>query len=155
MPVRKLKEFLNSQKVKYVSISHSPAFTAMEVAASAHVAGKELAKTVIVKVDGKMAMVVIPATSRVDFDILKRQIGAQHVELAAEREFRDKFPECELGAMPPFGNLYGMQLFVSESLAQEEELAFSAGSHNELIRLKYEDFERLTKPTMVNFLSEG
>lgn len=155
MPVRKLKEFLDSQRVKYVSISHSPAFTAMEVAASAHVAGKELAKTVIVKVDGKMAMVVIPATSRVDFDILKRQIGAQHVELAAEREFRDKFPECELGAMPPFGNLYGMQLFVSESLAQEEELAFSAGSHNELIRLKYEDFERLTKPTMVNFLSEG
>ncbi len=155
MPVRKLKEFLNSQKVKYVSISHSPAFTAMEVAASAHVAGKELAKTVIVKVDGKMAMVVLPATSRVDSDILKRQIGAQHVELAAEREFRDKFPECELGAMPPFGNLYGMQLFVSENLAQEEELAFSAGSHNELIRLKYEDFERLTKPTMVNFLSEG
>ncbi len=155
MPVRKLKEFLDSQRVKYVSISHSRAFTAMEVAASAHVAGKELAKTVIVKVDGKMAMVVIPATSRVDFDILKRQIGAQHVELAAEREFRDKFPECELGAMPPFGNLYGMQLFVSESLAQEEELAFSAGSHNELIRLKYEDFERLTKPTMVNFLSEG
>lgn len=155
MPVRKLKEFLDSQKVKYVSISHSPAFTAMEVAASAHVAGKELAKTVIVKVDGKMAMVVLPANSRVDFDILKRQIGAQHVELAAEREFRDNFPECELGAMPPFGNLYGMQLFVSESLAQEEELAFSAGSHNELIRLKYKDFERLTKPTMVDFLSEG
>ena len=155
MPVRKLKEFLDSQRVKYVSISHSPAFTAMEVAASAHVTGKELAKTVIVKVDGKMAMVVLPATSRVDFDILKRKIGAQHVELAAEREFRDNFPECELGAMPPFGNLYGMQLFVSESLAQEEELAFSAGSHNELIRLKYEDFERLTKPTMVNFLSEG
>ena len=150
MPVRKLKEFLDGQKVKYVSISHSPAYTALEVAASAHVSGRELAKTVIVKVDGKMAMVVLPAASRVAFDLLTRQIGGGQVELAVEQEFQDRFPGCELGAMPPFGNLYGMDVFVSESLAEEEDLAFSAGSHSELIRLKYEDFERLVKPKKVS-----
>ena len=150
MPVQKLKEFLDSQKVKYVSISHSPAFTALEVAASAHVSGRELAKTVIIRVDGKMAMVVLPAASRVAFDLLAKQIGSQHIELAAEQEFRDRFPGCELGAMPPFGSLYGMQVFVSDSLAEEEELAFSAGSHSEIIKLKYKDFERLAKPKRVN-----
>jgi len=150
MPVRKLKEFLDGQKVKYVSISHSPAYTALEVAASAHVSGRELAKTVIIKVDGKMAMVVLPAASRVAFDLLTKQIGGGQVELAVEQEFKDRFPGCELGAMPPFGNLYGMDVFVSESLAEEEDLAFSAGSHSELIRLKYEDFERLVKPKKVS-----
>lgn len=150
MPVRKLKEFLDSQNVKYVSISHSPAYTALEVAASAHVSGREVAKTVIIKADGKMAMVVLAAASRVAFDLLAKQIGCQHVELAAEQEFQDRFPGCELGAMPPFGPLYGMQVFVSESLAEEEELAFSAGSHSEIIKLKYEDFERLAKPRRVN-----
>jgi Ala-tRNA(Pro) deacylase len=150
MPVRKLKEFLDGQKVKYVSISHSPAYTALEVAASAHVSGRELAKTVIVKVDGRMAMVVLPAASRIAFDLLTKQIGGRQVELAVEQEFQDRFPGCELGAMPPFGNLYGMDVFVSESLAEEEDLAFSAGSHSELIRLKYEDFERLVKPKKVS-----
>ena len=154
MPVGKLKEFLDSQKVKYVSIRHSLAFTALEVAASAHVSGNELAKTVIVKLEGKMAMVVVPAASRVVFDLLKRRAGVEHVELADEREFRDRFPECELGAMPPFGNLYGMKVFVSESLANEEQMAFSAGSHSEVIRLKYKDFARLVKPTSVNLSSD-
>jgi Ala-tRNA(Pro) deacylase len=149
MPVKKLKEFLDGQKVKYVSISHSPAYTALEVAASAHVPGRELAKTVIIKVDGNMAMVVLPAASRVAFDLLAKQIGGKQVELAAEQEFQDRFPGCELGAMPPFGNLYGMEVFVSENLAAEDDLAFSAGSHSELIRLKYADFERLVKPKKV------
>jgi Ala-tRNA(Pro) deacylase len=141
-----LKEFLDSQQVKYVTISHSPAYTAQEIAASAHVRGRELAKTVMVKLDGKMAMVVVPAFLKVDFGLLKKAAGAKEAELASERAFEDMFPECEVGAMPPFGNLYGMDVYVSGSLAEDEEIAFNAGSHTELIRLAYKDFQRLVKP---------
>jgi Ala-tRNA(Pro) deacylase len=146
MPVKRLKEFLDGQQVKYVSISHSPAYTAQEIAASAHVRGKELAKTVMVKIDGKMAMAVLPASCKVDFDLLKQAARARAVELASETSFRDMFPECEVGAMPPFGNLYGMDIYVSNRLAEDEEIAFNAGSHTELIRLAYKDFTRLAQP---------
>jgi Ala-tRNA(Pro) deacylase len=115
MPAQKLKQFLDKNKVKYVAISHSPTYTAQEIAASAHVPGKEMAKTVIVKVDGKMAMAVLPAPQKVDFKLLKDGIGAKSVELATEQEFADSFPECEPGAMPPFGNLYDMDVFVAKS----------------------------------------
>lgn len=151
MPVRRLKEFLDSQQIKYVTISHSPAFTAQQIAATAHVPGKELAKTVMVLVDGKMAMAVLPASLRVDLDHLQQIIGARRIELADERSFRDKFPECEVGAMPPFGNLYGMDVYVADSLAEDEEIAFNAGSHTELIRMAYADFERLVKPKVLAF----
>jgi len=146
MPVKKLKDFLDSNKIKYMTIKHSPAYTAPEIAGSAHIPGKELAKTVIIKVDGKMAMAVLPASQRVNFDLLKRIAGASKAELASEQEFKDLFPECDVGAMPPFGNLYGMEVFVDESLLEDEEIAFNAGSHTELIRLAYKDFERLVKP---------
>ncbi len=151
MPVRRLKEFLDSQQIKYVTISHSPAFTAQQIAATAHVPGKELAKTVMVLVDGKMAMAVLPASLRVDLDHLQEIIGARRIELADERSFRDKFPECEVGAMPPFGNLYGMDVYVADSLAEDDEIAFNAGSHTELIRMAYADFERLVKPKVLAF----
>ncbi len=154
MPVRKLREFLDSNNVKYVTISHSKAYTALEIAAFAHIPGKELAKTVIVKIDYKKSMVVLPSSDKIDFDLLKKASGASKVELASEQEFKDLFPECDIGAMPPFGNLYDMQVFVSESLTEDEEIAFSAGSHTELIRLSYKDFERLVKPTVVK-LSSG
>ncbi len=146
MAVRKLKEFLDQNKVKYVSIVHSRAYTAQEVAASAHVPGKELAKTVVVKIDGKLVMVVLPAQYRVDFDRLKEASGAGTVELATEQEFTDTFGDCEVGAMPPFGNLYGMDVYVAEVLTEDKEIAFNAGSHTELIKLTYKDFERLVKP---------
>ena len=146
MPVKKLKEFLDSHHIKYVVISHSRACTAQEIAASAHIPGKELAKTVMVKLDGKMAMAVLPASNRVGLDLLKEVSGSKQVDLAAELEFRELFPECEPGAMPPFGNLYGMPVFVSEGLTKDEEIAFNAGSHTELIKLSYKDFERLVKP---------
>ena len=151
MPVRKLKEFLDSHGVKYVSISHSPAFTAQQIAASAHIPGKELAKTVMVKIDGELAMAVLPASSRIDFDSLKSVTGAGDVQLAEEPEFESTFPGCELGAMPPFGNLYDMEVYVAKSLAEDEEIAFNAGSHTELIRLAYSDFERLVHPKIVAF----
>ncbi len=150
MPARKLKEFLDSQGVKYVSITHSRAYTAQEVAASAHIRGKEFAKTVMVKLDGKMAMAVLPATRRVDLDALKQASGAQRAELATEQEFQYMFPECETGAMPPFGNLYGMEVYADASLSEDEEIAFNAGSHIEVIRMAYKDFERLVQPKIAN-----
>lgn len=151
MPVRKLKEFLNSNKIKYVSIKHSLAYTAQEIAASAHIRGKELAKTVMVSLDGKTAMAVLPASYRVDLDRLKKATGAKKIKLLAEKDFKDTFPECEIGAMPPFGNLYGMEVFVAASLAEDDEIAFNAGSHTELIRMAYKDFERLVKPKVFEF----
>jgi Ala-tRNA(Pro) deacylase len=149
MPVRKLKEFLDENRVKYVTISHSLAYTAQEIAASAHVPGKELAKTVIVKADGRMVMAVLPASLKLNFDLLASRMAAKKAELATEKEFKQLFPDCELGAMPPFGNLYGMDVFVAESLTEDKEIVFNAGSHTELIRLPYEDFSRLVKPNVV------
>ena len=151
MPVRKLREFLDGHGVKYVTISHSKAYTAQEIAASAHIPGKELAKTVMIKVDGKMAMAVLPASTKVNLHLLREVTAAKDVALATEREFQDMFQDCELGAMPPFGNLYGMEVFASSKLAEDEEIAFNAGSHTELIRLAYRDFERLVQPRVVNF----
>lgn len=146
MPLKKLKNFLDSNSIRYVSIRHSQVFTAQEIAASAHISGKALAKTVMVKIDGKMTMAVLPATDKVNFDQLKKAAGAEKVELASEDEFKDMFPECEVGAMPPFGNLYGIDVYADEKLARDELIAFNAGSHTELIQLPYNDFERLVKP---------
>jgi Ala-tRNA(Pro) deacylase len=149
MPVRKLRDFLDNEGIKYVTVSHSVAYTAQEIAARAHVRGKSLAKTVMVKLDGNVSMVVLPATFKVDFDLLKEASGASDVELASEKEFKNMFPDCELGAMPPFGNLYGFDVYVAKTLAQDDEIAFNAGSHTELIKLPYTDFERLVKPKVV------
>lgn len=146
MAITKLKEFLDSNKVKYVAISHSPAYTAPEIAASAHVPGRELAKTVIVKLDGKPAMAVLPSNRKIDFSKLKKAAGAKKAELATEEEFSGLFPGCEVGAMPPFGNLFDMMVFVDETLSEDEQIAFNAGTHTELIRLGYADFARLAKP---------
>lgn len=155
MPTQKLKTFLDSHRVPYLTIHHSMAFTAQQIAASAHISGKEIAKTVMIKVDGKMAMAVLPASFQVDFDLLKRTTGASKVELADEREFKDRFPECEIGAMPPFGNLYDMDVFVAESLTKQEEIAFNAGSHTELIQMGYKDYERLVKPNILKFSAKS
>lgn len=151
MPIRKLKEYLDSNKIKYVTISHSSAFTAQEIAASAHIPGKKLAKTVLIKIDGKMAMAVLPASNKVDFDLLKETIGSENVRLAYEQEFMDKFPDCEIGAMPPFGNLYGMDIYVAKSLTEDEEIAFNACTHSELIKMSYADFEKLVNPKILDF----
>jgi Ala-tRNA(Pro) deacylase len=149
MPVQKLKDFLDSHGTKYVTIRHSRAYTAQETAQSAHIPGKELAKTVMIEVDGKMAMAVVPASERIDLAALKRGCGAAKIELATEGEFKRLFPDCEVGAMPPFGNLYGMEVFASSRLAEDQEIAFNAGSHTELIKLAYEDFERLVGPKII------
>jgi Ala-tRNA(Pro) deacylase len=146
MPTKKIKEFLDSNKVKYTSISHSSAYTAMEIAAMAHVPGKDLAKTVMIKINGHMAMAVLPATHMIKMDLLKKAVGSDDVRLATEQEFKDKFVDCEVGAMPPFGNLYSMDVYASNALKEDEEIVFNAGSHTELIKLSYKDFERLVNP---------
>ena len=151
MPATKLKELLQKENVRYVSILHSTAYTAQEVAASAHLTGKELAKTVIVELDGKMAMAVLPANRKIVLQDLREVTGSDQVRFATEEEFRLKFPECETGAMPPFGNLYEMDVYLAESLTANDQIAFNAGSHSELIRMAFADFERLVKPKVVSF----
>lgn len=153
MPATKLKEYLDEHGVKYVSIRHSPAFTATEVAASAHVAGRDFAKTIVVRIDGSLALVVLPASRRLVLSDLRELLQSPLVRLATEAEFRDLFPDCELGAMPPFGNLYGLPVYVAESLAQEKEIAFNAGTHTEVIKLEYYDFDELVHPVVLDFIT--
>ena len=149
MPLSMLREFLDRNRIQYLVISHSVAYTAQGIAALTHTPGKELAKTVMVMVDGRLAMAVVPASFRVDLNRLKKYLRADSVELASEREFRDRFPDCETGSMPPFGNLYNMDVFVDETLAEDKEIAFNAGSHRELVRMKFADFRDLVKPAML------
>ena len=149
MPAQKLREFLDSHNIEYVTIHHSPAYTAQRISELTHIPGKELAKTVIVKMDDKYAMVVLPASRRVDLDYLKRGVEAKQVEVASEAEFKNLFPDCEVGAMPPFGNLYDMDVYVAEQLTEDEDIAFNAGSHIELVRMSYRDFERLVTPNVI------
>jgi len=148
MPLSKLRDYLDSHQIRYLVISHSLAYTAQGVAALAHVSGKKLAKTVIVKIDGLLAMAVIPASDHVDLNRLKTLTGARLVEVASEREFQNAFPDCETGAMPPFGNLYDMAVYADASLAQHDEITFSAGSHRELVRMKWDDMLRLVDPVV-------
>lgn len=151
MPSKLLKEFLDREQVRYVSIQHSPAYTAQEIAASAHIPGRGLAKTVILKIDGRLAMAVLPANRKIILADLREATGAEDVKFATEDEFKARFPDCETGAMPPFGNLYGLEVFVAPSLAQETEIAFNAGSHTEIIKMAYHDFERLVHPKVMMF----
>jgi len=146
MSLIRLKEYLDRHTIKYVVISHSLAYTAQGIAALVHIPGKELAKTVMVKIDGTLAMAVVPASRHVDLRLLKAAAGTKTVVVATEEEFKDSFPDCETGAMPPFGNLYGMSVFADESLTHDEEIAFNAGSHRELVRMAWADLERLVHP---------
>ncbi len=149
MPLTKLKEYLDDHGVWYECLKHDKAFTAPEIAATAHIPGQELAKSVIVKLDGRMVMTVLPASEQIDFDLLQEATGALDVELAREEDFNEVFPDCDIGAMPPFGNIYGIDVYVADSLALDELIAFNAGSHTELVRMAYADFERLVQPEIL------
>jgi Ala-tRNA(Pro) deacylase len=151
MPVQKLKQFLHENRIKYVCTKHSKAYTAQEVAASAHVSGRAMAKVVILELDGEMAMAVLPANQKIVLQDLRDVTGSEQVRFASEKTFQSRFPDCEIGAMPPFGNLYDMEVFVAEALAVNPEIAFNAGSHEEIIKLSYMDFERLVKPIVMSF----
>jgi len=150
MPVQRLREFLDKNHVPYETIPHAPAYTTQEVAAAAHIRGQEVAKTVMVKLDGTIAMAVLPANFQVDLELLRHAARAGEVKLASEEEFRGRFPGCEVGAMPPFGNLYGLEVYAARKLAEDETIAFNAGTHGEMIRLAWRDFERLVQPRIVD-----
>lgn len=150
MPMNRLREYLDEHDMEYVVISHSKAYTAQKVAAAAHIPGKLIAKSVILNVDGKMVMAVVPAPHRVNLNRMKRMLGAESVELARESEFQQIFPDCEIGAMPPFGNLYNMDVYVDRSLTEDDVIVFNACSHNELVRMAYKDFEKLVNPHLID-----
>jgi len=150
MQLTKLREYLDSHNVKYLVLSHSVAYTAQGVAALMHLSGKKLAKTVIVRIDGALAMAVVPASFHVDLDLLRTAAGAQTVEIATEKEFKDAFPDCETGAMPPFGNLYDMAVYADTSFGENEEITFNAGTHRELVRMNWADMVRLVNPKVAN-----
>lgn len=149
-----LKEYLDQENVEYITISHPAAYTAQQTAQSAHISGNEMAKTIIVKIDGQQAMAVLPAPDHLDLELLKDTTGAEKVSLASEMEFTTHFSECEIGAMPPFGNLYHMDVYVEESLSKREVIAFNACSHNELIEISYKDYARIVKPKVVRISTQ-
>jgi len=149
MPSQLLKDFLDKNEVQYASIMHSMAFTAVDVAKRTHIPSRELAKTVVIKVNGVMAMAVVPANYKVNLDILRDVLNTQQIELAGESEFTPHFRDCEVGAMPPFGCLYDMDVYVAESLSEDDKIAFNAGSHLEVIQMNYKDYENLVKPKFI------
>ncbi|MGC8120394.1 aminoacyl-tRNA deacylase [Marinobacter sp. VGCF2001] len=150
MPAKQLKTFLDEAGVEYMCLSHPPAFTAQELAHHVKIAGDRVVKTVILELDGKMAMLVMPATWRIRWDRLGKILDTDFVDLADEQAFQDRFPDCEVGAMPPFGNLFGMSVYCAEVLTGQPELAFSAGSHTESIHMKTRDFLNLVQPMVIN-----
>ena len=149
MALKKLIDFLDDNDVHYAIITHSRAYTAQTVAYSSHIRAKNLAKVVMVYLDDRLAMLVLPASDSVDLDLLKKSTGSHQVRLAKELEFRDHFPDCEPGAMPPFGNLFDMEVFVSAHLAEDELIAFNAGNHTELVQLAYNDFAEMVSPVVI------
>ncbi|MGK2945588.1 MAG: aminoacyl-tRNA deacylase [Desulfuromonadales bacterium] len=151
MVARSLREYLDNQHVRYTTISHRPTYTAQEIAANTHISGKDLAKSVMIKLDGKIVMAVLPAAYHVNFHLLKEATGATNIELAREDEFKDIFPDIEVGAMPPFGNLYGLEVYVAESLAEDEVIAFNAGTHTDLVKMPFATFAKLVKPKILRF----
>lgn len=153
MSANKVREFLDSRGAKYVHIRHSPAFTAAEVARSAHVTGRDFAKTLLVDLDGQRVMVVLPATERLQLAELRELLGAGVVRLGTEAELRELFPDCELGAMPPFGNLYGLPVFIASDLATEPRIAFNAGTHTDVITMAYADYAELVRPKVMEFIA--
>jgi Ala-tRNA(Pro) deacylase len=151
MPIlTKLKEFLDANRVRYEVRSHRPAFTAQEVAAAEHVPGREMAKVVMVRDGGEYIMVVLPAPYHVALERLEKAAARTGLRLATEAQFARLFPGCEPGAMPPFGNLYGIPVWVDESLTRDDEIVFNAGTHEQTVRMKYADFARLVQPRVTS-----
>lgn len=149
--LRRLQEYLDRHHVHYEVLRHEAAYTAPEIAHTLHMSGKMLAKVVIVKADGRFVMVALPSNWQIDFKRVKEVLRARHVGLATEAEFKGLFPDCEIGTMPPFGNLYGVDVYVDQSLTEDEAIVFQAGTHVGAIKLRYEDFANLVHPKVAEF----
>ena len=155
MPLSKrLRSFLESHQAQYTLTTHPEAFTAREVAAAEHLPPAEVAKVVVIFADGEYSMVIIPASRRVDLDEVRPALGLAHVRLATETELGTLFPDCELGAMPPLGPLYGLAVYMDGSLAGHEMIAFNAGTHREVIHMRTTEFRRLVSPEIVSLVRE-
>jgi Ala-tRNA(Pro) deacylase len=147
MPIlTKLKEMLDEAKVPYEIYNHPLAYTSQEIAAKQHVPGNEIAKVVMLDVDGTLVMGVIAGNHKISLDRVRASLGASRVRLASEDEFVSRFPGCEIGAMPPFGNLFGIKVVVDPELEKDKYIYFNAGNHVQMVRLAYKDFAALVKP---------
>ncbi|MGE5681742.1 MAG: aminoacyl-tRNA deacylase [Bacillota bacterium] len=151
MAILKLKDFLEKSEVKYTDIIHPLTFSAQETAAKSHVKGREFAKTVLILINDSMVMTVLPASHLIDFPKLKKTLRIDDIRLASETEFKMKFPDCEVGAMPPLGNLYGMDVYFSESLLVNRSVTFNAGTHTEAISIKVSELVRIINPKVLDF----
>ncbi len=151
MPTRLLKQYLEQANVQYQVIPHDPATTAEGAARAANILAKHVAKAVVLKMNGGFALAVLPASDKLNLDHLKQALGTQDLTIASEDEFAPKFQDCQIGAVPPFGNLYGMHVYVSQHLREDEDIALISGRHDELIEMKYSEFERLVNPTLIHF----
>ena len=149
--IETLEAYLRDNQVRYTVQRHPPAFTAQDVAASEHLPAMKMAKVVVVVADGALVMLVLPAAYRVDMALLCDALNVREVHLADERVLATIFPDCDVGAMPPFGNLYGLPVFVAVQLAGQERIVFQAGTHTDTIELAYADFARLVQPTVADF----
>jgi Ala-tRNA(Pro) deacylase len=147
----RLENYLRENQVPFEEQHHPRAVSAQEVAASEHIPGRMLAKTVMVLADGEMVMLALPAPYQVDLEKAAAALGVDDARLAEEGEFEDSFPDCEIGAMPPFGNLYGVPVYVEKTLAEDETIVFRSGTHTQTMSVSYSDFERLVEPTVAVF----
>ena len=146
----RLRAYLSEHGVSYEVTQHPLAYTAQELAAAEHVPGRLVAKSVMLQADGKLVMIVLPATEQVDLDKVKASLGSKKVRLAKEEEFAGAFPDCEVGAEPPFGNLYGVPVYMDKSLAADPYIVFRDGSHTETLKIATEDYLRLVRPVEVD-----
>jgi Ala-tRNA(Pro) deacylase len=147
----RLERYLREHKVPFEVMAHAPSYTMQEVAAALHVSGKQVAKVVIVKADEEMVMLVLPAPYRLNLGKVRTMLGTKKARLAQEGEFADFFPDCAPGAMPPFGNLYDVPVYVDRALAENESIVFRVGTHRETMRIAYADLARLARPTVDEF----
>lgn len=147
----KLEAHLREKGVKYQTMTHPAAYTAQEVAEAQGVKGQQVAKVVMVSADGRMAMLVMPASYRLNFQRVREALGAKEARLATEAEFSHLFPDCETGAMPPFGSLYEVPVYVDRSLTEDEAIVIQAGSHSDTIKIPYQEFARLERPVVADF----
>ncbi len=147
----RLIKLLADNGIPFQLLKHHQVYTAQEIAAEQKVPGKQMAKVVMVKADGQVAMLVMPATQRINFRMLAGVFGCPEVRLAEEKEFADLFPDCYPGAMPPFGNLYHIPVYVDRSLTEDTEIVFNAGTHSDAMKMRYADYARLVSPVVAEF----
>lgn len=149
--VTKLRDYLKDNKVDYIMYYHNPTYTSTGLAKCLQVPTKELAKSVVIKIENGYAMIVLPACRRLNLNSLKSEIFKSDVKLAGEDELENLFPDCELGAVPPFGNLYDIPVYAESALDEDYEIVFNAGTHTDAIKMKYDDYKRLVKPYKIEF----